>query len=295
MARFVLNDEKKINSYGFRVLNAGIDLARFAGNPIMLNQHENSTHSVIGRWKDMEIKGHQFTAESEFDKEDTEAKTLAGKVERGFIKGASMGISFNPDDMRIAKDGIYELTRCTLFEVSICAIPSNENALSLFAADGTRLEENQIKAQLSGFNIPFTMGLKQALIVQLGLENNANEQDIVNSVQKLVTNSKEEKEKRVEAMLSLAVSEYNLDSPDVDFWREAALKDFDRVEQMLLSPNKKRIYLSKMVENTTHKRGENRATWTLEDYRKNDPKALENDPDLFKQLFEQDNKKQLKQ
>ncbi len=290
MARFVLNDEKKVNSYGFRILNAGIDLTRFNGNPIMLNQHENSTSSVVGRWKDIQIVDGKLTAESEFDNEDAEAKALAGKVERGFIKGASMGVSFNHNDMKLAKDGIYELTRCQLFEASICAIPSNENALSLFAQDGHRLDKNEITLQLSHFKKFTGMYFLTQLIEILGLPNEANENGVLEAVKTLVDSQSTEKEKKIQQMLELAVTEYNLDAPDVEFWREAAVKDFDRVESMLLAPAKKRIYLSKMVNNT-HKDGEHRLSWTLEDYRKKDPKALENNPELFKKLFEQENKK----
>lgn len=287
MARFVLNDEKKVNSYGFRVVNSGIDLNRFLNNPIMLNQHENNTGGVIGRWKNIQVINGNLTAESDFDTEDAEAKSLAGKVERGFIKGASMGISFKPDDLKPGRDGVYDLTRCILFEASICAIPSNENALSLFTQDGHRLTSNEISIQLAHFKKFTNMSLLSTLIELFKLPNTATENDVIDEAQALVNNSNEETEQKVEQMLNIAASDYNLDHEDRQFWKELALKDFDKVERMLLTPAKKRIYLSKMVKSGSSKE-QNRSLWTLEDYRKNDPKALETDPSLFKRLYEQE-------
>jgi len=192
-----------------------------------------------------------------------------------------MGISFNPDDLKPARDGIYDLTRCILFEASICAIPSNENALSLFTQDGHRLTSNEISIQLSHFKKVTNMSFLSTLIELLKLPGTATENDIIQSVQAYVNNSNAEKDEKVEQMLNIAVSDYNLDLKDREFWKELALKDFDKVERMLLAPAKKRIYLSKMIQNGTSK-AQNRSLWTLEDYRKNDPKALESDPELLR-------------
>lgn len=51
--RFILNNDTSINSYGFRILTAGINLTRFKQNPVMLDQHLNTTSAVIGRWLDL--------------------------------------------------------------------------------------------------------------------------------------------------------------------------------------------------------------------------------------------------
>lgn len=141
---FVLNDETKINSYGFRVLNSGIDLARFEANPVMLDQHWNSTRNVIGNWENVRIEGSQLLASANFDTEDPDAKKIEGKVNRGFLKGASIGISYNYDFMQRNPDNTYVLTACELFEASIVAIPSNSNAVTLFAETGTPLSANEL-------------------------------------------------------------------------------------------------------------------------------------------------------
>ena len=254
----------------------------------MLNDHTNSTAGVIGRWKNTTVSGHQLTAESDFDTEDLETKAVAGKVERGFIKGASMGISFNPTNMKLAKDGVYELTKCDLFEASICAIPSNENSLSLFAQNGVRLSEDQVKIQLSTFNTN-NMNLSNTLTGMLGLTPGSSDQSIIDCIKKILAEKESEMDGKIEKMLTLAVKEYNLDYTEKDFWKQAALKDFDTIERMLLAPGKKRTRLGDTIKNNGSN-SENRMLWTLEDYREKDPKALESNPELFKQLWDKETK-----
>ena len=95
MPRFILNDENVMNSYGFKIKTAGIDLKRFEANPVMLDGHNPSNLSVIGKWTEIKAENGKLSADTDFDMEDENAKTIAGKVERGVIKGASMGISFS--------------------------------------------------------------------------------------------------------------------------------------------------------------------------------------------------------
>lgn len=129
---FVLNDENKVNSYGFRIRTSGIDLSRFQNNPVMLDDHWESTRYVVGKWNDIKKEGTNLTAIPEFDMEDEDAARLAGKVKRGFIKACSMGILFDPQDMQYETDGTRVLNKCELLEASIVAIPSNANAIRLY-------------------------------------------------------------------------------------------------------------------------------------------------------------------
>lgn len=144
MPRFVLNDEKKQNSYGFKIRTSGIGMERFSTNPVMLDGHNPSNLSVIGQWKDFQTADGKLSADTHFDSEDPNAKTIEGKVERGMIKGASMGISFNKKDFSY-ENGELILEKCELLEASIVAIPSNANALRLYA-DGELLNDSDVKA-----------------------------------------------------------------------------------------------------------------------------------------------------
>jgi len=143
MPRFVLNDERVTNSYGFKVLSAGIDLTRFVTNPVMLDGHNQSNQSVIGSWENIILEDGKLLAEPRFDMDDENAKKIAGKVERGIIKGASMGIAFHREDLTY-EGGDVVLKKCSLFEASIVAVPSNANALRL-QMDGVEVTEEEIK------------------------------------------------------------------------------------------------------------------------------------------------------
>lgn len=180
MATFVLNDETKVNSYGFRIPNKGIDLKRFKANPVMLNQHHNSTSAVLGKWKNIRVEGSQLLADDDFDTEDPEAMKIKGKVDRGYINGASMGVSFQRDNMKMAPDGVWELTKCEKHESSIVAVPSNSNSLRLYVAEtGELMEEDAVKLTLSTLNKTENFNsnkmeklvLSAAVLVALGLQN----------------------------------------------------------------------------------------------------------------------------
>jgi hypothetical protein len=149
---FILNDETVTNSYGFSIANGGIDLAQFEANPVMLKDHWNSTSNVIGRWEKIRIEGNQLLADAVFDVDDADAKEIAGKVDRGFIKAVSMGIGFMGNDMTYANE-TYILVKCVLKEASIVAIPSNGAALVLYdLTTGEKLNDAQLQAQLNGAN-----------------------------------------------------------------------------------------------------------------------------------------------
>jgi len=185
--KFVLSDGTVVNSYGFRVRTSGIKFKRFEANPVMLAEHQNSIASVLGKWTNLTVEGVVVTAEAEFDEEDQDAIKVKGKVTRGYIKGASIGIRFDPSKMELMPDGIWELTECELFEVSLCAIPSNSAAVRLFAADsGQLLSESDVQLSLSALlnndlsKIPEMkkIELSVAALAALGLNEQPREDQI---------------------------------------------------------------------------------------------------------------------
>lgn len=128
--KFILNDETKVNQFGFRVKNSGLRLGRFRANPVILDNHKEGNEAVIGRWENIQIEGHLLTAEAVFDDHDPNAVVIAGKVERGFIKGASLGLDpFSMKNFKAAPDDVYDLVEAEILEASIVAIPNNANAL----------------------------------------------------------------------------------------------------------------------------------------------------------------------
>jgi hypothetical protein len=144
---FVFNDENQANSYGFRILTAGISLKRFKNNPIMLDQHYNSTSAVLGLWENLTFDKALLLGEPVFDLEDDAALKISGKVDRNIIKSCSMGITFKREDLKIVGEELI-MTKCELYECSIVAVPSNANSIRLYAAESGELLKDEDIAQL---------------------------------------------------------------------------------------------------------------------------------------------------
>lgn len=141
---FVFNDQNQTNSYGFRILTAGIGLKRFNDNPVMLDQHNNSTKGVLGKWENIRVENDLLLGEPVFDTEDKDALKVSRKVEQGFIKSCSMGFVFNPSDIEIIGTELI-MKACELVECSIVAVPSNANSIRLYAESGALLKDEEVK------------------------------------------------------------------------------------------------------------------------------------------------------
>lgn len=135
MKSFVLHDES-INTYGFRMLTSGANLSEFKKNPVMLLNHDDWS-LPIGRWENIRIEGTQILADPVFDLKDERASQVADKVERGFIKAASIG-AWAPEEksedpsLMLPGQTMPTVTKWTAREASICAIGANHNALAFY-------------------------------------------------------------------------------------------------------------------------------------------------------------------
>jgi hypothetical protein len=109
---FILSDES-INDRGFRILTSGIDLSRFESNPVMLWMHQRDTGGgatqvlPIGRWENIRKEDGKLMADPVFDDNDRFAQLVRGKVENGFVKGASIGVRIKSvsDEKELILDG----------------------------------------------------------------------------------------------------------------------------------------------------------------------------------------------
>ena len=186
--KFILNDETKKNQFGFRVRNSGLKLDRFQANPVMLDMHD--PNKVIGRWEEIQIEGNLLTAVAVFDIDDPEAAKIAGKVEREFLKGASLGLDpFNMNNFVIGPDDVYDLVEAEVLEGSVVSIPNNANAITvkLFATsemkEFTEQEVSEIllmASELSQFNLNNPMKkitLTLSAVSALGLPGNTLEHE----------------------------------------------------------------------------------------------------------------------
>lgn len=197
--KFVLNDENVTNSYGFRVLTAGINLDRFRSNPVILNNHSNHTKDVLGMWDEITSEGKLLTAESEFDTEDPDGKEVVRKVQKGLLKAASIGIRIEPENLKNI-NGDLVVTQCELMEASIVAVPSNANAIVLYASDDRMMTEQEIKSlclDVQTIN-PFENHTKMKIVLShLQLAETATETEILEAV------------KTIEAKLTASETEKN--------------------------------------------------------------------------------------
>lgn len=142
---FVFNDENVMNSYGFYINTLGIKMDRFTDNPVMLNNHLNSNENVIGHWADALKENGLLKLKPLFDEESNLGKDVAGKVDRGHLKGCSMGIIPNWDSVLKVGDRLI-MMECELAEGSIIPVPSNKGAVAIYSVDGVQLKEDDVKS-----------------------------------------------------------------------------------------------------------------------------------------------------
>ena len=147
---FIVSDENVLNSYGFRVMTDGIDLAQYEKNPLVLWMHKRP-----GRWSDENNKDTEvfpigkavslrkeegkLIADIEFDQDDEFARKIEQKVENGIIRMTSPGLEpvalSDEDEYLLPGQTGMTLTKSTLQEISIVDFGSNPNALRLALYD----------------------------------------------------------------------------------------------------------------------------------------------------------------
>lgn len=203
----------RLNSYGSRVITAGIDITQYEKNPVLLWMHRRSFSSnsplPIGRVENLRFDGDALRGTPVFDEKDPFAKQIADKWEGGFLKMCSAGL----DIVETSVDPVHLLpgqTRATvlrskLTEVSIVDIGSNDDALQLTnsgqlltLASGEACEAlpllelnkpekednaNGEQPAASINNNKITM--KKETLQLLGLAENATEEQVHNAVQLL--------------------------------------------------------------------------------------------------------------
>ena len=103
----------------------------------MVLYNHNDWETPIGAVRTCVWRTAGFVVDVVFDEEDEKGRTIAGKVERDFLRMASIG-TWPPEE--ISDDPALKLpgqtgptaTRWTMREVSVCPIGSNHNALAMY-------------------------------------------------------------------------------------------------------------------------------------------------------------------
>ena len=213
MAKEMIISTSRLNSYGSRVITAGIDITQYEKNPVLLWMHRRSFSSnsplPIGRVENLRFDGDALKGTPVFDEKDPFAKQIADKWEGGFLKMCSAGL----DIVETSVDPVHLLPgqtratvlRCKLTEVSIVDIGSNDDALQLTnsgqlltLASGEACEAlpllelnkpekednaNGEQPAASINNNKITM--KKETLQLLGIAENATEEQVHNAVQLL--------------------------------------------------------------------------------------------------------------
>lgn len=306
-SQFLVNDESKKNSYGFHVLTAGIDLKeRFQANPVCLNNHQNNTKDVLGTWTNFDQKEGILSMTPDFDTEDSDGKEVVRKVLAGKLKGCSMGIMFDPKDM-VNENGKLTLKKCVLFEVSIVAVPSNANSISLFNMNNEPVSEKEIKSLCLNLQTakPFnTDKPMKILLAHLQLAEGSTEEAILAAVKATelkLTNSQNQYTELKTKFDALEAQQSAKLQGEYDTLKTAALKDGridnDSVATIEELPLAKRIdLLNKLPKRNTvadkievEKTAEEKyakLTWSELDKGNHLAKLKADFPDYYKERFE---------
>lgn len=323
LKRFVLSDSSSINSKGYKIDINGLDISRFATNPVMLYEH--NPEKVIGRWNDIKKDTKQLTAIPEFDLEDAEALSIAGKVERGFLNAASIGIIVY--DMTEV-DGVDVVTRSELFEASIVSVPADAGAVRLYnekreclSIDKLKLSINKQKQDKMDYKENFIK-----ICEALGLDAESDIETVLSAIKKLTKTSGETEIEEALNLGILTVSEHHLYIDHLRKGQTSVLsivaekkQDFEHIQDKqvmdLYNSNSDKIVtylgaegwkemknlakqglsfdtLKKIVDNLPERVflsnmiiDRNKEAHDLDWYRKHNPKALRENPELYQSLL----------
>lgn len=184
---FVLHDDS-VNTYGFRLLTSGGNLEEFKRNPVMFYRH-NDYELPIGRWENIKVEDGRILADAVFDTEDEEAMKIKGKVDRDFIRMASIG-TWTPEEysddpaLKLPGQTGSTITKWTLREASIVAIGANHNALRMYDREtGKQIDLADRTTTLHLFDNSHKKNNMEKLRNILNLADNASDADVEAAVE----------------------------------------------------------------------------------------------------------------
>lgn len=204
----ITNDS--LNSYGTRVLTAGMNVEQYQRNPVLLYIHERG--NVIGYVKDLKVEDGEVTGELMFDEASELSVRCKKQYEFGSLKMVSAGLDIleTSEDPELLVQGQTRptVTKSKLFEVSLVDVGSNDDAIVL-QKDGKKItlgKDSECPLPLLNNNNQKQKQMEQKMVaMQLGLPATATEAEINAKLDELKT-AKEENERlqQKNAALTLA-------------------------------------------------------------------------------------------
>ncbi|MFT3750958.1 MAG: hypothetical protein QM768_21775 [Agriterribacter sp.] len=171
---FLLTDST-LNSYSYRLLTSGYDLAAFKKNPIGYYMHGTEEFpremGVLVKWEDLRAEGDNVYGKPCINLTHPRGPRTVDEIESGFLNAASvghivaLGISYKPEDYLPDQKG-PTVSKWFNREASLVDVPGNYNALT------DLVDENDMPLNLADFNIQ-KIHMKQIFInpAQLALMN----------------------------------------------------------------------------------------------------------------------------
>lgn len=294
------------------MLTEGADLSQFQKNPVLFYLHDDWS-LPIGRWENIRKEGSKILADAVFDMDDEQAVKIANKVEKDFLRMASIGawppIELSEDPALILKGQKYPtVTKWLVREASIVPIGANHNAVRLFDEEGTevkdfdeivKLMDNKTKA-----NTKSNSNNMKEVAKALKLSDSASESEVLSKVNELLSTNvalSSEKEaletektaleakvvlladaekarKSAEAisLVDTAIKDGRINADSKDKMISLFDKDHESAKAVLESMPKRKTIADKVIENTDKRDDEDRTNWTYSDWAEKDPKGLKN-------------------
>lgn len=309
---FILSDQTR-NHHGFIVLTAGIDLGRFKENPVLLYNHISGEdpNNVIGRWENLRVENGQLLADAVLDEDQEKAKNLSAKIDKGFIKGASIALNFKYEDVSLeVKDyeGVPVVTKCEIFEASIVAIPNNKNAVRLYI-DGKEVEDKSMALSLS-LNQTKDKEMKELILITaaLKLSSNATEAHAVEAINSLIAERDALKQKNDKLSADLKLIEdtkvmdfikhhtevtKKLKAEQVELYTKLAKQDFESTKAIVESLQPYTSITDQLSAGNGKNEGAGKDQyegWDYKKFQKEAPGVLlsmrEKEPEKYKKLWE---------
>ncbi|MDR1370932.1 MAG: HK97 family phage prohead protease [Dysgonamonadaceae bacterium] len=198
MAKEVVINNSKLNSFKFRILTSGIDITQYQRNPILLWMHQRASGETkeilpIGRIDNLRVDGDNLIGTPVFDESDEFAKKIKAKWDSGFLKMVSPGLDpiETSTDPALVVEGQKRatVTKSKLIEVSIVDIGANDDALILYregkilnlasGADSLIIPEIQLQNNLNNQKNENEM---KTIALKLGLPETATEAEVLTKI-----------------------------------------------------------------------------------------------------------------
>ncbi|WP_172972185.1 HK97 family phage prohead protease [Roseibium aquae] len=99
---------------------------RQASDVVMLWQH--STSDVIGLWTEIREDETGLYVKGQLNLETQRGREAASLVKQGALNGLSIGFRVQSDGAEMTPEGLRQITKAELWEVSLVTFPANTNA-----------------------------------------------------------------------------------------------------------------------------------------------------------------------